>query len=105
MAEVSYPPDPTDDRAVPAPIPRNKMLADKRAHTTLPTADLERLRAWYEGVLGFEPYAVRPAAVLYRAGAGSVFAISRGSVLSSATHTQMAFTVEDSRRRSPIFRV
>ena len=71
------------------------MLADKRAHTTLPTADLERLRAWYEGVLGFEPYAVRPAAVLYRAGAGSIFAISRGSVVSSGTHTQMAFTVED----------
>ena len=31
------------------------MLADKRAHTTLPTADVERLRAWYEGVLGFTP--------------------------------------------------
>ena len=71
------------------------MLADKRAHTTLPTADLDRLRAWYEGVLGFEPFAVRPGAALYRTAVGSVFAISRGSVVSSSTHTQMAFTVDD----------
>jgi len=71
------------------------MLADKRAHTTLPTADLDRLRAWYEDVLGFEPFAVRPGAVLYRTSVGSVFAISRGSVVSSSTHTQMAFTVDD----------
>jgi catechol 2,3-dioxygenase-like lactoylglutathione lyase family enzyme len=71
------------------------MLADKRVHTTLPTADLDQLRTWYEGVLGFEPFAVRPGAVLYRTAVGSVFAISRGSVVSSSTHTQMAFTVED----------
>jgi catechol 2,3-dioxygenase-like lactoylglutathione lyase family enzyme len=71
------------------------MLADKRAHTTLPTADLDRLRSWYEGILGFEPFAVRPGAVLYRTAVGSVFAISRGSVVSSSTHTQMAFTVDD----------
>jgi catechol 2,3-dioxygenase-like lactoylglutathione lyase family enzyme len=71
------------------------MLSDRRAHTTLPTADIDRLRAWYEGVLGFTPFAVRTGAVLYRTAAGSVFAISRGSVLSSGTHTQMAFTVDD----------
>ena len=71
------------------------MLSRCRVHTTLPTADVDRLRAWYEGVLGFEPFAVRPGAVLYRTAVGSVFAISRGSVVSSGTHTQMAFTVED----------
>jgi catechol 2,3-dioxygenase-like lactoylglutathione lyase family enzyme len=71
------------------------MLADKRAHTTLPTADLDRLRSWYEDILGVEPFAVRPGAVLYRTAVGSVFAISRGSVVSSSTHTQMAFTVDD----------
>jgi predicted enzyme related to lactoylglutathione lyase len=38
---------------------------------------------------------VRPGAVLYETTPGSVFAISRGSVLSSSTHTQMAFTVDD----------
>ena len=71
------------------------MLADKRVHTTLPTADLDRLRTWYEGVLGLTPLAVRPGAVLYETTPGSVFAISRGSVVSSGTHTQMAFTVDD----------
>lgn len=71
------------------------MLSERRAHTTLPTSDVDRLRAWYEGVLGFTPSAVRPGAVLYKTGAGSVFAISKGSVLSSGTHTQMAFTVDD----------
>jgi catechol 2,3-dioxygenase-like lactoylglutathione lyase family enzyme len=71
------------------------MLTDCRVHTTLPTSDLERLRDWYVGVLGLTPMAERPGAVLFRTGAGSVFAISRGSVLSSSTHTQMAFTVDD----------
>ena len=71
------------------------MLSRCRVHTTLPTADLDRLRAWYEGVLGFTAMAIRPNAVLYETTPGSVFAISRGSVLSSSTHTQMAFTVDD----------
>jgi catechol 2,3-dioxygenase-like lactoylglutathione lyase family enzyme len=71
------------------------MLSDARVHTTLPTADIERLRTWYEGVLGFAPFAERPGAILYRTSVGSVFAISRGSALSSGTHTQMAFTVDD----------
>jgi catechol 2,3-dioxygenase-like lactoylglutathione lyase family enzyme len=71
------------------------MLSSCRVHTTLPTADVDRLRAWYEGVLGLTPMAIRPNAVLYETTPGSVFAISRGSVLSSSTHTQMAFTVDD----------
>lgn len=71
------------------------MLSERRAHTTLPTSDVDRLRTWYEGVLGFVPYAIRPGAVLYRAGAGSVFAISKTTVRSSGSQTQMAFTVDD----------
>ncbi len=71
------------------------MLSSRRVHTTLPTADIDRLRRWYEDVLGLRPMAVRPNAVLYETTPGSVFAISRGSVLSSGTHTQMAFTVDD----------
>jgi len=71
------------------------MLSECRVHTTLPTSDVERLRDWYVEVLGMTPFAERPGAVLFRTGAGSAFAISRGSVLSSGTHTQMAFTVED----------
>ena len=75
------------------------MLSSCRVHATLPTSDVDRLRTWYEGVLGLTPLAVRPGAVLYETTPGSVFAISRGSVPSSGTHTQMAFTVADVRGR------
>lgn len=71
------------------------MLADRRAHTTLPTLDVERLRRWYEDVLGFRPFAERPGAVLYRTAEGSLFALSRAGSPSAGRTTQMAFTVDD----------
>jgi catechol 2,3-dioxygenase-like lactoylglutathione lyase family enzyme len=71
------------------------MLADRRAHTTLPTLDVEHLRRWYEDVLGFTAFAEPPGAVLYRTAAGSVFALSRAGSTSAGTTTQMAFTVDD----------
>ena len=66
-----------------------------RPHAPCPTVRRRPLRAWYEDVLGFTPFAERPGAVLYRTAVGSVFAISRGSVARRGTHTQMAFTVDD----------
>jgi predicted enzyme related to lactoylglutathione lyase len=71
------------------------MLSERRAHTTLPSSDVDALRPFYEEVLGFTPFAERPGAVLYQAGAGTIFAISRTGVPSSGSHTQMAFTVDD----------
>jgi catechol 2,3-dioxygenase-like lactoylglutathione lyase family enzyme len=71
------------------------MLADRRVHTTLPTHDVDALRAFYEGVLGFEPMALRPGAAAYRAGDGSLFVISRSGGQATGAHTQMAFTVPD----------
>ncbi len=71
------------------------MLAERRVHVTLPVADLDRARAFYEGTLGFFPYSVQPTAVLYRAGEGTLFAVSKGTALSSGAHTQMAFTTDD----------
>ena len=71
------------------------MLSTRRAHTTLPSSDVDALRPFYEGVLGFTPFAERPGAVLYRAGEGTLFAISRSGVASSGSHTQLAFTVDD----------
>jgi len=71
------------------------MLADRRSHTTLPTADVARLRTFYEGTLGFTPFAERPNAVVYRTADGSMFAISRATVAARAGFTQMAFTVPD----------
>ena len=71
------------------------MLSRRRAHTALPTHDVDALRPFYEEVLGFVPRAVRTGAVVYDAGEGSIFAISRSGAPSTSTHTQMAFTVPD----------
>lgn len=71
------------------------MLVDHRVHTTLPSQDVDALRRFYEDVLGFEPYAVRPSAVAYRAGEGSLFVITRSGGRASGGHTQMGFTVSD----------
>ncbi len=71
------------------------MLAQRRAHTALPTHDVDALRPFYEDVLGFTPRAIRTGAVVYDAGEGSLFAISRSGAPSTSTHTQMAFTVPD----------
>jgi len=71
------------------------MLSQRRVHATIPTADLAAARAYYEGVLGFTPYQVLDTAVLYGAGEGTLFAVSRGSGTASGSHTQMAFTTPD----------
>ena len=71
------------------------MLSERRVHATIPTADLERARAFYEAVLGFVPQQVTPAAVVYGAGSGSVFAATTSSGRASGSHTQMGFTSPD----------
>jgi catechol 2,3-dioxygenase-like lactoylglutathione lyase family enzyme len=71
------------------------MLADARVHATLPTSDVDALRPFYEDVLGFIPHAILASAVVYRAGEGSLFAISRSGGAASGSHTQVAFTVGD----------
>jgi catechol 2,3-dioxygenase-like lactoylglutathione lyase family enzyme len=71
------------------------MLSTRRAHTTLPSSDPEALRPFYEGVLGFTPKAIRPGAVVYEAGTGTLFAVSRAGAAASGAQTQIAFTVED----------
>ena len=49
------------------------MLSDHTPSTTLATADPERSRAFYEGVLGFTPSEESGGGVFYRAGNGSLF--------------------------------
>jgi catechol 2,3-dioxygenase-like lactoylglutathione lyase family enzyme len=86
------------------------MLAERRVHATLPVADLDRARAFYENTLGFSPHDVQASAVLYRAGEGTLFAVTRSSGSPSGTHTQMGFTtpdieadVADLKRRGVVF--
>jgi catechol 2,3-dioxygenase-like lactoylglutathione lyase family enzyme len=71
------------------------MLSDARVHATLPTPDVEALRPFYEEVLGFAPHAILASGVVYRAGEGSLFAISRSAGRASGSHTQLAFRVPD----------
>jgi predicted enzyme related to lactoylglutathione lyase len=71
------------------------MLSGARIHTTLPAADFGRARKFYEETLGFEPFDERPAAVMYRAGEGTVFTVFPSSGAASGTHTQMGITVDD----------
>lgn len=71
------------------------MLSERRCHATLPVADLDKGRAFYEGVLGFKPFEVNTGAVLYDAGEGSKFAVTKSSGKAAGTHTQIGFTVTD----------
>jgi catechol 2,3-dioxygenase-like lactoylglutathione lyase family enzyme len=71
------------------------MLNQRRAHTTLPVDDLEAARAFWGDRLGFEPIEQNPMAILYRAGDGSVFAVTRSAGRATGSHTQMGFTTPD----------
>jgi catechol 2,3-dioxygenase-like lactoylglutathione lyase family enzyme len=71
------------------------MLPGRRTHTTLPTSDLDRGRAFYEGVLGFRPSDVSPGGVTYEAADGTTFLVFPSSGRAAGTHTQMGFTVPD----------
>jgi catechol 2,3-dioxygenase-like lactoylglutathione lyase family enzyme len=71
------------------------MLAERRVHVTIPAADLDRARAFYEGALGFSPYDTQPGTIMYQAGSGTLFAVTRSTGTASGTHTQMGFTSPD----------
>jgi catechol 2,3-dioxygenase-like lactoylglutathione lyase family enzyme len=71
------------------------MLAQRRAHTTLPVADLDAARTFYEERLGFTVVNVQPSAVMFGAGEGSVFAITKSTGRATGGHTQLGFTVTD----------
>jgi catechol 2,3-dioxygenase-like lactoylglutathione lyase family enzyme len=71
------------------------MLSDHPAYATLPTADVQTLRRFYEDVLGFVPREENPAGVFYDAGGGTYFIVTRSGGKASGTHTQIGFRVSD----------
>jgi len=86
------------------------MLSDHPCYAAMPTADLDRLRRFYEDVLGFVPREENPAGVFYDAGDGTFFVVTRSSGTASGDHTQMGFRVTgidaevaDLRRRGVVF--
>jgi catechol 2,3-dioxygenase-like lactoylglutathione lyase family enzyme len=74
------------------------VLTDSRAYATLPAADLERARGFYEGTLGFAPASIAPGGVFYDAGDGTRFFVYPTGGRPSGSHTQMGFSVADIRR-------
>ena len=70
------------------------MLNGKRSHTTLPTIDTERARAFYSEKLGMEPNDDLPGGLVYETGGGR-FVLYPTAVPSDGSHTQMGFTVDD----------
>jgi catechol 2,3-dioxygenase-like lactoylglutathione lyase family enzyme len=71
------------------------MLSTSAAHTTLPVADLDRARAFYEQVLGLTPEFVSPGGAMYVTTAGSRLLVFPSPGRASGSHTQIGFTVAD----------
>jgi catechol 2,3-dioxygenase-like lactoylglutathione lyase family enzyme len=70
------------------------MLEKGAVAARLPAQDLERARAFYAEKLGLEPAEERPGGLLYRCARGE-FALFLSEGISSGSHTQMAWEVDD----------
>ncbi len=69
------------------------MLSDYPVYATLPTADVERLRRFYEDVLGFKVREEDGAGSSTRRARRLSSRSQRASGKASGSHTQMAFAV------------
>jgi catechol 2,3-dioxygenase-like lactoylglutathione lyase family enzyme len=63
------------------------------AYAKLPAQDVERARAFYRDVLGFEPVRENHGHLFYECG-GASFLVFPSSASSAGTHDQLGFTVE-----------
>ncbi len=70
------------------------MLGESTVHTTLPAADLERAKKWYQEKLGMTPVEETSGGVRYKAGAADFYLYPTPNT-ERGGHTQMAFSVKD----------
>jgi len=70
-------------------------LSDHPIHTTLPAADLERARAFYESTLGFTPANVAPGGAFYDCAGGTRFFLYPSQSPGTNQATAGGFAVED----------
>ena len=77
------------------------MLSDHTPSTTLATTDPARSRAFYEGVLGFEPTEESGGGLFYRAGSGSFF-VYESSFAGTNQATSMSFELSQDDFRQEI---
>jgi catechol 2,3-dioxygenase-like lactoylglutathione lyase family enzyme len=71
------------------------MLSDARYHATLPVADLERARRFYEDRLGLTPAVETPAGLFYVGAGDTRFLLFPTQGRPSGAHTQLGFAVAD----------
>lgn len=71
------------------------MLKDIHSHTTLPAADLDRAKAFYQDKLELEPSGEGPGGVFFSTAGGTRFALFPTPNPDRGGHTQMGFTVDD----------
>ncbi len=71
------------------------MLSERRIHTTIPAADMDRAVRWYEEKLGFKPLQKLPGATMYRAADDSRFVLYPTPNAGKAPQTVMGFTTLD----------
>jgi catechol 2,3-dioxygenase-like lactoylglutathione lyase family enzyme len=75
-------------------VRETNVLRDHRVYATIPTADVDRLRRFYEDTLGFPVVEETPGGIFFGAADGTVFAVTRQSGSASGTHTQMGIRVQ-----------
>jgi catechol 2,3-dioxygenase-like lactoylglutathione lyase family enzyme len=76
-------------------IREGSMLSDARVNATIPAADLERARRFYEEKLGLAPAEETPGGVFYDCAGGTRFFLYPTQGASSGSHTQAGFDVAD----------
>jgi len=73
------------------------MLAKARVHASLPAADLERARAFYEEKLGLSPAQDNPWVLVYELEGGTRFSVFPTPNSVRAGHTEVGFDLADVR--------
>jgi catechol 2,3-dioxygenase-like lactoylglutathione lyase family enzyme len=73
------------------------MLGDHLIYPVLVSTDLARTRAFYHDQLGLEIIGEDPAAIVFRCGNGSKLSVTKSSVGTADTQTQLAWEVDDVR--------
>jgi len=71
------------------------MLKSRKTHTTLPAADLERAKKWYEAKLGLTPASELTGGLFYVMAGGTRFILYPTPNPSRGGHTQIGFATDD----------
>jgi catechol 2,3-dioxygenase-like lactoylglutathione lyase family enzyme len=71
------------------------MLSDRRVYATIPAANLERAKRWYEEKLGLKPRAEEAMGAIYDLGGGTGFLLYPTPNAGKAPNTLMTFASKD----------